>query len=111
MTTSYYSEPSFFDAWLRGVEIAGPRWFGDGTGRGNSKWEFEPQYDAINGAIGWLASGEAAFLAPMYSFYNATAGGKMLRRLQLHGMADIAAALDEPRRRVIADLLVAYGGW
>jgi hypothetical protein len=30
MSAQFYDEPSFFEAWQRGVEIAGHRWFGDG---------------------------------------------------------------------------------
>src|SRR3989344_5662007 len=37
---------AFFEAWKRGVEIAGPQWFGDGTREGlnqaKSKWDLRP---------------------------------------------------------------------
>ncbi len=39
--------PAFFEAWKRGVEIAGPQWFGDGTREGlnqaKSKWGSAPR--------------------------------------------------------------------
>ena len=38
---------AFFEAWKRGVEIAGPEWFGDGTGEGlqraTSKWDLRSE--------------------------------------------------------------------
>lgn len=113
--TAHYDEHAFFDAWQRGVEIAGHQWFGDGTAAGaanaTSKRALAPRFDGISEAIGWLSSGEATFLAAMYSFYNADTGGKMLRQLRVNGLADLAARLDEPRLRVIAALLVSYAGW
>jgi len=113
--SSYYDARAFFDAWQRGVKIAGHQWFGDGTtataANAASKYDLAPRYDDIDAALGWLSSGEAVFLAAMYSFYNADAGGKMLKRRRVNGLADVAASLDEPRRQVIADLLVSYAGW
>lgn len=61
--------------------------------------------------MGWLSSGEAVFLAAMYSFYNSRAGGEMLASLGVTAPGDIAASLDASRRHVIADLLVSYAGW
>ena len=105
-------EAAFLDAWRRGIEIAGPQWFGEGFDfPGATKWDLQPRYDDIVEAIGWLSSGEAAFLAGMYSFFNAHTGGKMLRQLEIHGLADLAASVDEPRRKVLADLFLSYEGW
>jgi hypothetical protein len=50
----------------------------------------------------------------MVSFYNDRIGGPLLQRVIGYddvGMADIAACLDEPRRRVIGNLLLSYCGW
>jgi hypothetical protein len=71
MSIQFYDEPSFFEAWQRGVEIAGHRWFGDGQASSQSatsKWDLPPWVDDIRSAIGWLSSGEAMFLAAMVSF-------------------------------------------
>jgi len=113
----FYSEQAFLEAWKRGVAIAGEQWFGDGTrhsGFARSKWDLSPRMDKINDDIGVLSSGEAVFLAAMVSFYNSYSGGELLQRavgVKHIGLADIAASLDEPRRRVIAGLLVSYNGW
>lgn len=114
MSVAFYNEQAFFEAWRRGVTIAGRRWFGDGqTTPDNvkSKWDLAPRVDDISASIGVLSSGEAMFLAAMASFYNSDPGGQMLRDLGATGLSDISASLDEQRRSVIADLLVSYHGW
>ena len=115
--TEFYSEPAHFDAWKRGVAIAGARWFGDGQTtpeNAGSKWDLAPRVADIEASIGVLSSGEAVFLAALVAFYNDRTGGHLLQNavgVEVFGLADISAALDEPRRRVIADLLVSYPGW
>lgn len=63
---------AFFEAWKRGVEIAGPQWFGDGTREGlnqaKSKWDLRPDMLRLNDALGVLSSGERMFLSAMVSF-------------------------------------------
>ncbi|CAP41378.1 conserved hypothetical protein [Bordetella petrii] len=105
---------AFFEAWKRGVEIAGPQWFGDGTREGlnqaKSKWDLRPDMLRLNDALGVLSSGERMFLSAMVSFYNAREGGAMLKRCHFNGLSDFDG-LDLPRRQVIADLLLNYSGW
>lgn len=104
----------FFQAWKRGVKIAGPQWFGDGTREGferaASKWDLRPAMRRISGALGILSPGEGVFLAAMASFYNAREGGALLKRCGFQGLADLSG-LDLERRRVIADLMLHYNGW
>ena len=99
---------AFFEAWKRGVEIAGPQWFGDGTREGlnqaKSKWDLRPDMLRLNDALGVLSSGERMFLSAMVSFYNAREGGAMLKRCHFNGLSDFDG-LDLPRRQVIANLL------
>lgn len=116
MSSEHYSEAAFYDAWCRGVTVAGGRWFGDGQAAWTAatKWDLVPRVDDIEASIGVLSSGEAVFLAAMTAFYNDTIGGRLLQVAvgsEVVGLADIAAALDEPRRRIIAALLVSYAGW
>ena len=105
---------AFFEAWKRGVEIAGPEWFGDGTRAGlqqaKSKWELRPSVLRLNEALGVLSSGQRLFLSAMVSFYNASEGGAMLKRCQFEGLADLGN-LDLERRKVIAELVLHYDGW
>lgn len=105
---------AFFQAWKRGVEIAGPQWFGDGTHDGlqcaTSKWDLCPNLVLLNDALGVLSSGQRMFLAAMVSFYNAREGATMLRRCGFEGLSDLGG-LDLKRRQVIADLVLNYNGW
>ena len=107
-------ETAFLEAWQRGVTIAGPQFFGDGSGAGRTKWDLAPRVEDIEEFIGVLSSGEATFLAAMVSFYNGRVGGELLTMLSggyAVGLADIAGGLDPVRRGVIADLLLSYAGW
>lgn len=105
---------AFFDAWKRGVKIAGNEWFGDGTPEGlqraTSKWDLRPKMLMLNDALGVLSSGQRLFLSAMVSFYNAREGGAMLKRCGVEGLSDLGG-LDLERRKVIADLLLNYNGW
>lgn len=105
---------AFFEAWRRGVRIAGSQWFGDGTPEGldlaRSKWDLCPDVQRIDQALGVLSGGERMFLAAMVSIYNEHEGGAMLRRCGFQGLADFGA-LDSPRREVIAKLVLHYNGW
>lgn len=105
---------AFLQAWKRGVQLAGPQWFGDGTPEGlnlaRDKWDLCPDVSRISKAIGVLSAGERMFLAAMVSFYNERKGGAFLKRCEFHGLADFGG-LDLQRRKVIADLLLNYSGW
>ncbi|VFR73711.1 FIG01211190: hypothetical protein [plant metagenome] len=105
---------AFFLAWKRGVEIAGPEWFGDGTREGlqraTVKWDLRPNLLLLNDALGVLSGGQRMFLSAMVSFYNAREGAAMLRRCGFEGLADLGG-LDLERRQVIADLVLNYSGW
>ncbi|MCF6391172.1 MULTISPECIES: hypothetical protein [Mycobacteriaceae] len=56
MSTVYYNEEAFFDAWRKGVRIAGPLYFGDGHAANvetaKSKYDLAPDYDAVVSALG-----------------------------------------------------------
>lgn len=105
---------AFFAAWKRGVEIAGPRWFGDGTSDGlnqaRDKWNLCPDVLLIGKALGFLSGGERMFLAALVSFYDSHEGATLLRRSGFEGLADLSG-LDLQRRQVIADLVLHYTVW
>lgn len=105
---------AFFQAWKRGVKLAGPQWFGNGSRQGlqdaTSKWDLRPNMLLLNDALGVLSSGQRMFLSAMVSFYNAAEGAAMLRRCGFEGLSDLGN-LDLERRQVIADLVLNYHGW
>lgn len=105
---------AFFNAWKRGVELAGHDLFGNGTREcldsAVDKWDLRPNVAIIRRAIGAMSSGEKVFLAAMVSFYNANDGGALLKRVGVHGLADLGG-LDLERRRIIATLILNYTGW
>lgn len=105
---------AFFQAWQRGVKLAGFAYFGDGTReqweRATDKWALCPDVALIRRAIGAMSSGEKVFLSAMVSFYNSRDGGALLKRVGVRGLADLGN-LDLERRNVIAALLLNYNGW
>lgn len=108
----------FLDAWKRGVLLAGPTYFINKTahelhavGAATDKNQLAPDHDLIVASIDVLSSGERKFLAAMCSFYNSNWGGDLLREQGVNGLADLSAVLDDEHLKVLADLLVSYGGW
>jgi hypothetical protein len=111
---AYYDDQAFFKVWCQGVQLAGFRFFGDGSdapGRIRSKEDLRPRYDDIAANLSVLSSGERAFLVALYSFFNSNTAAKWFQQIGVTGLADLSSSLDEPRRRVIANLLVSYAGW
>lgn len=113
MTATFYDEDAFFSAWKEAVKLAGSGYFGvDRTpATARSKWDLEPRVDLISNELDVLSSGESVFLAALVSFYDAESGGEMLQLVGARGFSDISSRLDQPRRQVLADLLVSYAGW
>ena len=109
-----HAPEAFFDAWKHGVELAGVRFFGQGTREAFdlalNKWDLCPNVPLIRVAIGPMSPGEKIFLAAMVSFYDAHDGGALLQRVGVQGLSDLGG-LDAERREVIASLLVHYHGW
>ena len=108
------AKTNFFDAWKRGVALAGTHLFGKGVtadpDRAVSIWDLCPNMRLIDRAIGVMSSGEKVFLAALVSFYNAEDGGKLFKRIGVRGLADLGG-LDLSRRSVLASLLLNYTGW
>ena len=109
-----HAKTNFFDAWKRGVALAGTHLFGTGVSadlnRAASVWDLCPKLNLIERAIGVMSSGEKVFLAALVSFYNSEEGGKLFERIGVQGLADFGG-LDLSRRSVLASLLLNYTGW
>jgi len=112
VSSEFHNESAFFAAWTAAVKLGGAGYFGTrNLAAARSKWDLVPEVDTIAESLGALSRGEAGFLAAAVSFYDSEAGGDMLASLGMRGLGDVAAELDEPRRRALADLLVSYTGW
>lgn len=105
---------TFFEFWKKGVELAGVKFFGDGT-----KENFElatkindlaPVAQNVEGALACLSPGESAFLASLYSFFNSYKGADFCNIANVKSVGDLTV-LDAESREVIAGLLVNYHGW
>lgn len=105
---------TFLRAWKQGVELAGVRFFGNGTRQdldaARRKWDLCPNLTLINDAINVMSHGEAIFLASLVSFYDSEDGGRLLRHAGVDGLADLGR-LDLKRRAIISSLLLSYTGW
>src|SRR5690606_38122069 len=104
---------AFFHAWKRGVELVGPDLF-NGTQEcldlAEDRWDLCPHVAVIRKTIGAMSSGERVFLAAMVSFYNSKDGGALLKRVGVHGLADLGG-LDLERRKIIATLILNFSRW
>lgn len=114
MSTS--REEMFLESWIDGVIVAGQSLFGAGSdpSSASSKWDLRPRLADIERRILTMSRGEAVFLASMVCFYNDEDGALLLKKVidqYDFGICAIAAALDENRRRIIAELFVNYSGW
>lgn len=107
---------AFFEAWKRGVELAGPNYFGSTDYELNhlvhatNKDHLRPILLRIADDLGVLSGGERLFLSAMVSFYDSREGGAMLKRCGFEGLSDLGR-LDLQRRQIVADLLLNYDGW
>lgn len=109
------AEAAFFVAWRDAVQLAGVRFFGDGTQKGfaeaESKNALQPRIEDIEGALPGMSPGERVFLVAMVSLYNTLAGRRLAAKHELHADLMDLTRLDRERRQVISMLLVSYAGW
>lgn len=109
-----HATQAFFEAWKRGVVLAGYQWFGDGRietlERATTKWILRPNVQRIKDAFGVLSGGQQMFVAAMVSFYNTQEGAALLRHCGFEGLSDLGG-MDLEHRQVIADLVLHYNRW
>jgi hypothetical protein len=105
---------AFLAAWKQGVALAAPHLFGPGPRAdleaAADKWALCPKVALIQRAIGPMSPSQRIFLAALVSFYDTQEGGRLLKRVGFHGLADFSG-LDLPHRAVIAGLILNYTGW
>lgn len=109
-------EAEFLEAWVESVKLAGPSLFGNGADPdlAQSKWDLEPNLNAIRRRITTMSTGEAAFVAAMTSFYSEADGLELLQHANHQfpsGLRSLATSLDSDRRSMIALLFATFPGW
>lgn len=104
----------FLAAWMRGVALAGASYFfvevpyvAEATHRN----QLCPNYALVEDAIGRVSAGQGAFLAAMYSFFNAEDGQRLLARAGYPNICDLAAKLEGQHAEIVAELFLNYHGW
>src|SRR4030067_241399 len=100
---------AFLEAWKFGVRLAGEAYFkitAESIEAANNKWQMQPDLLAIQDAIGRISAGQGAFLAAMYSFFNADDGQKLLTAAGYPNIADLAGKLEGEHAEVIAALFL-----
>lgn len=102
----------FLAAWKRGVKLAGGNYFKLQThiDKATDKKQLQPDYDLIRHSLKAISTGQAHFLALMYSFYNSEDGQKMLEVIGRPNIAD-ATHLDDEQIEIIIELMKNYQGW
>ena len=103
----------FLAAWKRGVKLAGEEYFNVvGSVEGaTDKEQLRPNYKMIEHSLFKISSGQATFLAALYSFFNGEEGQLFLEQLGKPNISDLAAYLDRERAEIISELFLTYSGW
>jgi len=105
---------AFFFAWKKGVQIAGLRFFGDGSQEGFKKsdcrWHLRPNLRVIKKSFEVLTDQERVFLAALVSFFNADEGGDLLKQSGVRGLSDLGILTFE-QCDVIAGLIMNNHAW
>lgn len=104
----------FLVAWKRGVALAGESYFlveTPNVAEATHRDQLRPNYALVEDAIGRVSAGQGAFLAAMYSFFNAEDGQRLLARAGYSNICDLAAKLERAHADVIAELFLNYHGW
>lgn len=105
---------AFFRAWKTGAELAGCRYFGDGTLKGikeaSCRWDLRPNLRVVNTLFEVLTEQERVFLAALVSFFDPDVGGSLLQQSGVKGLADLGL-LTTQQRFVIAGLVMHNHAW
>ncbi len=102
----------FLAAWKEAIEMAGEEYFKlqCNVDEATDKNQLCPNFDMIKNSLFRLSTGQAQFLAALYSFYNDQDGQKLLEALNRPNHLDLCF-LDDDRLDIITRLLLSYNGW
>ena len=75
------------------------------------KWQLIPNYEVIKDYLKAASTGEALFIAVLYSFYNGDDGWEMYQDLGYRGLGDIAYRLEYEQLQIVTELMRYHTGW
>ena len=109
----------FLAAWKKAIALAGEHLFThhsdypapDRIDQATDKWQLIPNYEVINNYLKTASTGEALFIAVLYSFYNGDDGWKMYQDLGYRGLGDIAYRLEYEELQIVTELMRYHTGW
>lgn len=109
----------FLAAWKKAVALAGEHLFThhrdypapQSVDQATDKWQLIPNYDVINKYLKMASTGEALFIAVLYSFYNGDDGAEMYQDLGYRGLGDIAYRLEYEQLKIVTELMRYHTGW
>jgi len=103
----------FLQAWKRGVDFLGPRFFGPETPQtANQKEDLRPLKVVVDAAFADESEGEEQFLAAMVSFYDPAWGEELANRIECHkSLCGLTFDLDHECTEIVSELLLNYEGW
>ena len=109
----------FLAAWKKAVIFAGERLFTHhrdysaptSIDEATDKWQLIPNYEVIETYLKTASTGEALFVAVLYSFYNGDDGCAMYQDLGYHGLGDIAYRLEYEQLQIVTELMRYHTGW
>ena len=105
---------AFFFAWKKGVELAGCRYFSDGSldsyKNASCRWDLRPNLRVISTLFEVLTQQERVFLAAMVSFFDTDVGSDLLKQSGVKGLSDLGV-LNVEQRDVLAALIMHNHAW
>jgi len=109
----------FLAAWKKAVALAGEHLFThhqnysapSSIDQAADKWQLIPNYEVIKKYLETSSTGEALFIAVLYSFYNGDDGAEMYQDLGYRGLGDIAYRLEHEQLQIVTELMHYHTGW
>lgn len=109
----------FLVTWKKAVALAGEHLFThhrnysapSSVDQATDKWQLIPNYEVINNYLKTASTGEALFIAVLYSFYNGDDGAAMYQELGYRGLGDIAHRLEYEQLQIVTELMRHHTGW
>lgn len=103
----------FLKAWKQGIKLVGEEFFNITSTVDTATHidELRPNKEMLEQNLYRLSTGQALFLAAMYSFFDSQDGQLFLEQLERPNICDIASRLEKEYLEIILVLMANYHGW